>query len=127
MSGLNGRTFNAGAAIQAKFRFERQDDNDDLTGAAIALRLFTSSSAASPALTLSVGSGIEVETDSASEQLFKVTLTSTQATTLLDGATRQLISYVFAITPSGGNPTRSDDASTYSGAFTIQAEALGGR
>lgn len=131
---LNGKTYYAGAAIAGlSWSFTRPsgDTTTDYTGCAIALRIFEQSSKGvpvsnTPALSLSLTSGLTRITNTASSQAGRLEINSSQVGTLLGTAVAKRFGYTWSITPTGGAPLRAPLGEGYDGWFILAQEGYAG-
>ena len=138
---LNGRTFHAGAGISALYKFSLPEDNPlgvTLDGAAVKVHVFNARDDAAPDVTLSVGSGVtaltltqdEIDAGATVDNTlkFKLFISPTQVTTLLNGSTSKVTpSYTITVTPANADEQQGDDSTEQTGKFTLLPEALAGR
>ena len=122
---LAGKTYIAGSSITKKYTFSRSpsDTTTDYTNSAIQLELYDSAQDIVPDLTLSIGSGLTRETNSAAIQEGTLTITETQVNNLLGANDAAVIGFVWAITPPGHGPIRLHEGGGYDGTFTIVKES----
>jgi hypothetical protein len=80
---------------------------------------------ATPNLTLTVGSGITVDTNTATLQELTFTITAAQLTTLLGSGTSAAYRYFWQITPSGGATQARPLGGGYDGVFGLVAPGYG--
>jgi hypothetical protein len=131
---LSGKTYYAGAAIAGlawSFTRPAGDTTTNYTGCAIALRVFEQNSKGipvsnTPVLSLAIGAGLTRSTDSASNQVGKLEITSTQVTTLIGTAVAKRFGYAWSITPVGGQPLRAPLGEGFDGWFAIAQEGYAG-
>lgn len=130
---LGNRTYLAGAAITAKhFTFTRSAQDTastsptDYTDSDVELVLYNSPTAASPTLTLTVGSGLTKVTNTADVQTVALTISEGQVATLLGAADSVTVAYAWSITPTGGVPIRAEKGAGVNGSFTIEKESRAG-
>ena len=137
---LQGKTLNSGAdSPPMKWTFTRPtgDTEIDYTGAAIRLLVFPATTlkenalptdANTPALTLSIGSGLTRETNTPSVQAGTLTFTSSQLVTLLGTANRGQYRFLMDVQPSGGSRFTSfvGEIGGYDGIFYVTRPGFAG-
>jgi hypothetical protein len=145
MDDIDGKVFAVGtAAITGQrwtFTRPEADTTTVYTGAAIALRIFALNgspkisggeitektrqlppTSSTPALTLTLGSGLTRTTDTASTQSGLLTITDQQLEALLGSATLRAFSYLWVVTPANANPLSKPLGEGYDGVFALAAE-----
>ena len=128
-AGFDGSTLFSGAnnGFSRQFTFTRQsDDTTDYTGSAISLRFYDKRGDTTALLTLSVGSGLTVATDSADSQVVRMDLSSANLTTLRNSKNKNEIYYNWTITPSGGQPINAPKGDGYDGTISVVLESYAG-
>ena len=129
-SGFNGATLFASSnnSFSRQFTFSRQShDTTDYTGAAISVRFYDKQGDDTPLLTLSVGSGLSISTDSAASQVVRLDLSSANLTTLRAGKNTNVVFYNWTIQPIGGQRINAPRGDGYDGSITVVLESYAGQ
>lgn len=128
---LNEKTYYTGtpiAGLSWSFTRPTGDTRTVYTGCAIALRIFRQSAkgvptSQTPTLSLSLTSGLNRVTDTASLQAGTLEINTTN---LLGDAIAARFGYVWSITPVGGAPLRAPMGGGFDGWFVIAQEGYAG-
>ncbi|MEM9805818.1 MAG: hypothetical protein AAF959_11105 [Cyanobacteria bacterium P01_D01_bin.56] len=124
--GFNGKEFYTGSDYRRKFTFTRQSDDDvNYTDATVFVDFYDTISSTSPMLSLSSAtSAIDITTNEQATQVFTLTLTAANLTTLLNSQTNQnIVGYVFKIQPDGGNPQGQERGKGWDGVIRVMPPA----
>jgi hypothetical protein len=145
MDDLDGKVYPVGTAglVGLNYSFTRpaEDTTTDYTDAAIALRIFELNGepkiidgaisdktrqlpplSPTPALVLTVGSGLERTTNTDDTQAGKISLTPGNLETLLGTNTLRAFSYFWVITPTGFQVATKPLGDGYDGVFALAVE-----
>lgn len=136
---LDGKTLNSGAGsppLQWSFTRPTVDTTTVYTDAAIALVIFTTDSLKAsalpspitPALTLSIGSGLTRTIDTDSSQVGRISITASQLTTLRGSNNRAQCRYYWRVTPVGAEAFTAfvNEEGGYDGVFFVVAPGFAG-